>query len=388
MSRCCVVLCALLLIQAAHSDGNAFQRIVESNDSNGSVIVILPINMLGLANRLRIMASLYTILVRLRADAESSGRPFVMLTVWEGSRDCPAEFDELFLPHSDENVVVQSLNQFVSSSDPNESFESNIRNHVNRVLAELPEIRGGVYTKEVFPKRGLLEDDFFYPMGTGASGISSARPIVVTVWTRGTHSLRSMGCQDLMYSKSLFYQGLEPVPPLSAIIRNFKYSQSLMRGRRVIGIHVRAFDAVYDWAVVSPSAGPAPDKQSNKSIRFDEASPIEAFIDIMRQILDYEPSTMFFVASNSISAKIMIHNQFPGNVVSVYPAESSGIPNRDSLSGMSFALVEFFILGEASIIIHSRGSSFAREAAFRLMRPTIDVSALFHRANDLTHHLL
>ena len=43
------------------------------------------------------------------------------------------------------------------------------------------------------------------------------------------------------------------------------------------------------------------------------------------------------------------------------------------LTAIQLAAAEFMLLGATLCILHSRGSSFAREAAAAMMRPVIDV---------------
>jgi hypothetical protein len=112
----------------------------------------------------------------------------------------------------------------------------------------------------------------------------------------------------------------------------------------VIGIHVRAFDIGYDWAVVSPDGStattstPPPTSSSSstttasqdikfqfaKSARFDEASPLEAFIAIMHKILEFQPNILFFIASNSVVAKNEIASIFPSNYIAIYQNDLIG----------------------------------------------------------------
>jgi hypothetical protein len=170
-------------------------------------------------------------------------RPFSLQVIWQSTPDCPAEFNDLFIGHRDKSVVVERYSDIYTSvysgkggnsggnggingdrngdipkdtyqktnananANANMSFEEIIRGHIKSVLDSLPISRGGVYSKEVFPKKGMLEDFFFYPIGTEAENIDTNRPIVVAVWTRGTHTLRNMHCKDFLFAKSLFYQG-------------------------------------------------------------------------------------------------------------------------------------------------------------------------------------
>lgn len=376
-----------LLLLLAHSGGSLFLKsALELPESDETVFVLLPINLLGMANRLRTMASLYSVLVRLRNEKTLGGRAFVLLTIWESTSECPVEYADIFLPHTDENVRVESFATFMDSeADPLISFETNIRRHVSSILATLPASRGGVYSGEVFPRRGLLEEGSLYPLGDAASGLNKSLPIVLTVWTRGSHSLRAMSCKDFIFTKSLFYQGLEPVLAITSTLKKYKF-EHYSRGRNVIGVHVRAFDSDFDWAVVSPHAASVEKDFRARSLRFDEASPLEGFVELMAKILSFEPATVFFVASNSAVAKQTLVNYFPNNVVVLFPDTPFGAGEyRNSFSGMIHAVTEFYLLGDATTIVHSRGSSFGREAAFRLMRPVIDVrityEICFHNNN-------
>lgn len=326
-------------------------------------VVVVPIDALGLANRLRIVGSMYALLMNLDANQRSE-KSFQLILIWKESYDCPIRSKELFSSHKDDRVVFLDYSDVAGSDLEGLSFELSIRRRMNELVDFLRERIGEIDYMELFPKRFLLEEAFL------SSASAAERVKVSVVWTRGVHSLRNMDCRDYIFAKSLFYQGLVAVDSIQSIVDDVKYNH-FAKGGAVIGIHVRAFDSDFDWAVVSPDGSGS---HSSGSSRFDEASPVDSFLCIMKAILLLSPSVKFFVASNSILAKRELLSHFPLSVISISGLDnSSESSNRSTKIGILFALAEFLLLGEAGLVIHSRGSSFARESAFKYMRRVVDV---------------
>ena len=78
-------------------------------------------------------------------------------------------------------------------------------------------------------------------------------------------------------------------------------------------------------------------------------------------MLRFEPNILFFVASNSVVAKQVLQARFPQNTATIFQADlfrgdgiGGGGGYRSSITGILFALVEFYLLGETSTVIHSR----------------------------------
>ena len=356
-------------VSSTSGENSTLKSILDSRALDGHAIIVLPINLLGLANRLRTISGIYSTLTRLRGLPH--GRPFKLLVIWKSAVDCPAEFQDLFSLHLDNNVVVERYSD-ISVSCSNQSFERCIRSYVDTALHLTPLRRGESNKVELFPQKELLEENFLYSGEEAAANTTSPSPTVFIVWTRGGHALKSMHCKDFLFTKSIFYEGLVPLPEISSMITTVKFGNGFLSGRNIVGVHIRAFDTDYDWAVVSPSVESITPAGTHRSVRFDEASPLEAFVEIMRNIIHAQPTTLFFVASNSPLAVAALRNVFPDHVFGLDHGYLQG-HYRSSLPGIKLALAEFYLLGDSSLVIHSRGSSFAREAAARRLRPTIDV---------------
>jgi hypothetical protein len=65
----------------------------------------------------------------------------------------------------------------------------------------------------------------------------------------------------------------------------------------------------------------------------------------------------YYIASNDFNIKNSLLNQFDNSVI------IDGDYERDSSDGISFAFIEWLILSNSDLIIHTYGSSFAVEAA-------------------------
>jgi hypothetical protein len=233
---------------------------------------------------------------------------------------------------------------------------------------------------------------------------------IMLIWTLGLHAAVAATCHDYLFSRSAFYQRLHCSNAVSDVIADLKASTRWARSKRIVGVHIRAFHLSFDWAVVTPFLPSTPPSstssacnlienptvidgevvtstgvsettispQMTNALRFDEASPVHAFIATMREILHRHPSTRFFVASNSVAAKDEMVRQFGADVIITTPAitasAATAVGDRSSIEGMILAAADFFLLSSTSFIIHSTGSSFAKEAALVRSIPLIDVS--------------
>ena len=95
----------------------------------------------------------------------------------------------------------------------------------------------------------------------------------------------------------------------------------------------------------------------------------------------------FFVASNSASAKTALRQRFgeyavltawdgdgEGDGDTAADAVDGGPRGRSTAAGMAAAAADFFLLSQCAFVVHSKGSSFAAEAAAVHNRPVVDVS--------------
>ena len=363
-------LCSIIVIYLVQLSQYDCYNILSSAIHNiGDHYVILPVNALGLANRLRIISSLYTISIAERLK---------LIVVWGESSDCLSKFDDLFVGSP---ISVISLDEDQSRSAV---FENLIRSAVSDIRNDF-----NMSTKELFLRDFVVKEDW-----------QSTQ--INVVWTRGTHAPADANCGNYLYAKNNFYRQLIPSSAVQALINSAENSWSGGAGSSnfggmVVGVHIRAFDSEHDWAVVSPSLSSSDAAQMRvggggdsdvtlqlQAQRFDQTAPLESFVAIMTQIIAQNENVRFFVASNSARAKELIVQHFGAQRVLTLQSDSIGL--RSSTAGIIVAAAEFLLLGNTAFIIHTRGSSFAREAAARFMLPVIDVRmhTLFINFNSIT----
>jgi hypothetical protein len=326
-------------------------------------VVVIPVNVLGLANRLRIISSACTIAASHNAS---------LLVVWQGNEDCAAEFQDLYTFKSSGIAAVA-----VDAGLTNGEFEKKVRHTISTVC-----IQNDLSVGEVYPRDFLVGGDW------------SAKDLTV-MWTRGTHADISTSCWEYAYSKRQFYQQLALLPAVQTLVDSVDLAAP-GGGGLVVGVHIRAFDERYDWAVVSPSLAASNIAansttshgerdytvlQNVRAKRFDETASLQSFVDIMGNVIRLRPNIRFFLASNSIQAKNNMIAHFGSARILTLSDEAAG--QREQSHGIAVAAAEFHLLGETAFVIHTRGSSFAREAASRTSIPVIDVSALEEMCGQL-----
>ena len=330
--------------------------------------LVLSLNRLGLANRLRAMADWHQL-------ATHSNR--VLLVSWEPTSDCNASFTDLFKAGPPGMKILPFV---------------------------LPQGRRGLKrVVEVAADAGLtasiLSDDQdelqpgparrppLYSPGIGAFVMAKERVMsdthVLVTDHNGLVVMEDIRCQQYLHMHSAFLSGLVPIDYATSFVRDFKTSYAAKH--ILIGVHVRVHDPVQDWAVVPPLESVS----DNTAVNFGVGATIQDFTRYMRQIEDKFSSrhARFFIASNSQDAKTHILSQFPDAV------SLSGDYARSSPEGVIFALIEWLLLSESSLILNTYGSSFAVEAAQVHMRPLLglwDGRLLHHYNHYLPHcgHLL
>lgn len=89
-----------------------------------------------------------------------------------------------------------------------------------------------------------------------------------------------------------------------------------------------------------------------------KSSPREAFVAKMKEAVDENNDTRFFLATDSPEEENFLSTEFPGRIIS-YPKEL----NRNSEKGIQDALVDLYCLANTKKIIGSYYSSFSEVAA-------------------------
>ena len=178
---------------------------------------------LGLANRLRIISSLYSI-----ASVERQ----VLIVIWIPSEDCRINFSAIFSKFLHNNVIVISP---PTNLPRQPGMEAVIANSLSNFSSSNSLSYGVLYIRKFIVDISLLERR------------------VTLVYTRGSHSPSSLTCQEHLYTKSMFYQGLRLALPVEDIVNEVKFNY-FAGSHYLFGVHVRAFDASYDWSVITPSS--------------------------------------------------------------------------------------------------------------------------------------
>ena len=319
--------------------------------------IVLIINRLGLANRLRSIADWHQIAILSKRT---------LLVSWEPTMDCNSSFVDLFesgppgfqilpliIPRGKEGI------HFVLDMATEQNLTSNIM--------------------------AISKDDGFV---LPPEQVMSDTNVLVTSYD-GLISLNGIRCQQYMVLHSQFLAGLQPVAFAREFVANLK--SQYFSDRLMVGVHVRSHDAIQDWAVVSPTSninknagktdhremgGDEEEASKANAGQFGQGAAHDDFASRMKTMeamfaygYSSKPATAvrFFIASNSPEAKQKLLSVFP-DAVSI-----SGEYDRSTEEGVFFALLEWLALSESAIIINTHGSSFAVEAAQVHMRPLVGI---------------
>jgi hypothetical protein len=361
----------------------------------GERYIILSLDRLGLANRLRSMADWYQI-------ASLSGRKLVVS--WVPSYDCNSSFDSLF--KINENMLppgLQVLSKPLSSSASGVQAALEVSRHD---ALELGLSFHALYYKEHVAVDSITEE--FASSAIGDDGGESqgqgmyapnfntfianretfvkGKDVIFTNYD-GILVFPGIPCQHYFSSKSSFYQELHPLSDIQKAVDDI-YS-TYFSHKLMIGVHIRMHVDGFDWAVVPPGGNnPPPDSNDNSSPsssaqRFGVGANVKEFASIMYDIENKFKSTFakddlalpkfevgnkvtdgdllspirFFIASNSDNIKDQILSQFPDAMALTGPV------SRDLPDGVQFALIEWLLLSRSQLVLHTYGSSFAEEAA-------------------------
>mmetsp|Transcript_24691 Transcript_24691/g.36396 ORF Transcript_24691/g.36396 Transcript_24691/m.36396 type:complete len:477 (-) Transcript_24691:265-1695(-) len=326
--------------------------------SPNEMYVVIPVDVLGLANRLRIMASAYSI-------SQTMSRKLII--IWTASYECNAEFSDLFEVDSEASGVRVV------------SYDSNTQLTNDKLISDFRNI-SHIFKREIavkFPKEFFVNTSF----NTRSNGSGEQKsPWIILLRTAGSHAPIDMTCDDYMDHKSAFYRSLVPIKMVKSMVTELL---NLLRDGNedgpLVGVHVRAYDAAYDWAVVTPAMCSSDEKCIARALRFDESTPLAVVISSMQEIQEKHPSVRFFLASNSEPAKRAVVSHFsPGRVLAMEVVTELA-SRRDLADAVRLALVDLIVLGNCDLILHSRGSSFAQEAAYMHHSsppPVVDLSVV------------
>eukprot|EP00943_MAST-04B_sp_MAST-4B-sp1_P005055 g5055.t1 len=191
----------------------------------------------------------------------------------------------------------------------------------------------------------------------------------------------SMSCRDFFIFKKHFYNSLKLS---SEIQNNVNQIWNHLKGKLLVGVHVRKTDKRHDWPTVA-STNP------RKFLNFDDVTSDKQYINVMKKIVINFPNVYFYIASNSNVTKTFFKVQgeqqkkYFNNKFYFLDIPKDGL-NRFTINGMELAIAEFFILSKTELIISTYGSSFGQEASFWTSTPELllrNGGHIYHENNIL-----
>ena len=335
--------------------------------------LVLVLNNLGLANRLRAIASWYTVALLTHRE---------LLVSYEPSPDCNSTFNLLFKEPYPQglkvlNTALTDMNKNITISQVIEKFKINCyeQNLTFDVINPKINMYADGYNKFIVNRKFLMNDiDVLF---TNHNGIIA---------------LSGVPCIQWFKLKSNFYKKLVPQDDILLNVNNIY--NTYFQHKIMVGIHIRKHQNGYDWAVVPPGSEATFSKRyGDKALLLGEGAEPDKFIKNMKLMNDHFKSIYglkqnilprrirsnnkidingdiidtiegesltpirYFITSNNPNIKILILNQFKDAVIIDHNQY-----NRNDPQAIKFALTEWLLLQKSSLIFHTYGSSFAEEA--------------------------
>lgn len=415
-----------------HVSRKIHQSIYEQNSMAGKKIIILPSYVLGLANRLRTISSIAAIAHELNRK---------LIVIWAPSIECNSEAYELFTLNS-EDISILPLPDMPNSGTSTNDMKQNMMRIIMEVnLFREIELRENVVDVEQLgesPEADVLSKfnrannthlTVAYQIPSefmiSREKWESISANILLVWTLTAHAmspaeyqlqptppLGHAGSDQLLQDcighnimkSQLFYQYLEPSPPVQFIIRQYEYAYRAIAKQpnsHTIGIHIRAYDASHDWSVIPPiikshgtgevdlnahtnsiphSCQEASLRNHSNSLRFDQVSAIDDIYHMIARLIVKEENIVVIVSNSYALKELLLNSDLDNSRIVILVNTHQDSHSRSTVSGMQHAMADFLLLSGYSdvpidVIIHTRGSSFASEASVLRNTPLIEIFA-------------
>lgn len=287
----------------------------------------------GLGNRIRSLTSAM-------AFAESTGRELVV--VWERDKHCEAVFSDLF-----ENTVLTKDDRFVSS-------------HADKmiVLDQFP-LRWEVLQNGRHIDPAWHDWSLYNYMGMEGAGALKDAPIADDkakhIYFKSAYVMVSPGKGltgwDLAVAQ---LNRLIPAPRVRSVIAA---ALTDVDASQIVGVHIRNMKLSEESGIDAIREYGRDDADVLDYWR-GQTRP-EAFYEEMRMIVAGNPSTRFFVASDSASVVRETVRLFPGRVILL---KDQYCDSRSSKC-LQMALADMIVLGRTSMVLGSAWSSFTEGAS-------------------------
>ena len=320
-----------LLLQLAHciSAVDYFEEFVQDESNH----LIVPLHKYGFANRLRTLASFAHFARQINRKLYIS---------WRVTEDCLINFDDIFAV-SDNDIFGREFFLFRSGAQADErtrlleQFMSNETERVAQHKIFFAHLSGFNFDTSIYQQINkqilILRHDGWFINGN---------------------------CIDFFIFKKHFYRSLKL---REGIQKSIDRVWDKLKGRLVVGIHVRRTDPRHDWPTV------ASEPKNNNYVNFDDVISVQDFAKVMVKITKHVPNAIFYVATNSVETKHKInqlqHRSLPALKNKLFFLDThESMLNRNTLIGMKLSIIDFFILSQTELIISTYGSSFGQEASF------------------------
>jgi len=128
-----------------------------------------------------------------------------LVVLWVPNHECGARFEDIFISQLERVTVVDIIN-----------FGSNFADDVRLAIKDI------VFQRNLTAKFISLTRFFVDTIG------NPVHEGLLVIWTRGTHTMNNLSCDDYLFSKSYFYRSLQPVEDVAAhmtTLRNARCSE-------------------------------------------------------------------------------------------------------------------------------------------------------------------
>lgn len=379
-------------------------------------IIILPISLIGLANRLRVIAG------ALAAARLYQAHVYVS---WHSDAACNATFRSLFTLSPDAIHYLTVIDVKEPCKTNHACFDS-----VSDGLAPLVEQQGQswlVYR----PTQFFLHEKIF----------SIAN--VTFLFTRAMHAVEDSSCKDFLETKRWFYSGLKAGESVKEFVSALQTHSPFWQrptktdkqenqtyhstGRPLlVGLHIRVHENMHDWAMVAPQQstdmGSNSDNYSNDNgsinmnireidnfasmnsmdhsiesidvkVNTGEAETFalsvsqslqQQLLTLKHNLLQTHANVLFFITSNNMLVKQELLQLLGEDICLTLLSSEAVFHERHSPYAVQLAAAEFLLLAQSQLIIHSHASSFAREAAATHSIPVLDIVSMISKETEET----
>ena len=286
-------------------------------------LIINPIG--GLANRMRAIASGISLMHALhRHEIAQKAAPFELSFVWSKNWELNAEFADIFqFP-----TILQDSIKYPSRLKYD--FLYSIPRKKNLYVSALTSLRHGLTLYD-------LRDSYRQRFLTDSKGHDILSAVHNTLTKKQSCFIQS-GTIFYPFTDDLYIDLFKPTNE----IRHKADLRLEMLGTKRIGLHIRRCDNI-------------------ESIKH---SPDYLFINKISDILQREPDTHFYLATDDELIKLNFTRLFGDHIIS-----SDAVADRNSIAGIKEAATELFTLAGTDKIYGSYYSSFSEAAAMIGQKP-------------------